>query len=184
MPYVFIAVLVLVLGILAILGPRALSADRPNRTSVHAMCYKPAAPKETLDFVCPKDGTRTKYPLAGSLAARVADLPQMQAIVRRLARPEVAARATIELDLSEFCHTCTPEPPASPEAVLSVKVPDGKETRTRGVTADDLVLLEEFFAGKALHRSSDGKTAPLKESLPRIRELLGMPDATIAKPRK
>ena len=116
--------------------------------------------------------------------ARVRGLGQLQAGARRLATPEVAARATITLDLSEFCRTCTPETLGSPEAVLAVKLPGGKQTRTRGITADDLLLLQEFFAGSTEHKAADGKATPLEKSLPRIRTLLGMPDATIAKPAK
>jgi hypothetical protein len=55
------------------------------------------------------------------------------------------------------------------------------QVRTRGITPDDLVLLEEFFQGSTLHKASDGKTASLEASLPWIRKLLGMPDAKIEK---
>jgi hypothetical protein len=184
MPYVFVAVLVLVLGLFALLAPRALSSDRPPRPVPHAMCYKPATPRHTVDFICPKDGSRTQYPVDGPLAGRIRELAQLQASARSLAKPEVAARAIIVLDLSDFCRTCTPKAPTSPEAVLSVKLPSGKQTRTRGITADDLVLLEEFFAGSTEHKTQDGKTAPLRQSLPRVRQLLGMPDAKIAKQRQ
>jgi hypothetical protein len=190
MPYVFAAALVLVLGILLILVPRARSSDgsdgsaRPPPPAVHAMCYKPRPTSTTTDFVCPKDGARTQYPVNGRLAARLRELPRLQASARQLAAPAVAARATIVLDLSEFCRTCTPKPPAMPAAVLKVKLPAGKQTRTRGITPEDLVLLAEFFAGSDEHQRDDGKTVPLERSLPRIRKLLGMPGATIAKRAK
>jgi hypothetical protein len=179
MPYIFVALLIL-LGGLAVLAPRMLSAA-PRETPIpRAMCYKRAAPATTIDFVCPKDGSRTQYGLDGPNAKRARDLPKLQAMARELAQ-EASPRATIALDLSEFCRQCTPTPPPTPEPILSVKLPEGKETRTRGITPDDLVLLEEFFQGSTQHKSADGKTAPLAASLPWIRKLLGMPDAKIEK---
>jgi hypothetical protein len=184
MPFVFVALLVLVLAGFAVLAPRMLSAaHREPPPPRAAMCYKRAAPSQTVDFVCPKDGSRTLYGIGSPIGERVGHLPQLQAMARALAR-EAGSRATIVLDLSEFCRTCTPTPPAPPEPVLSVKLPDGKETRTRGITPEDLVLLEEFLVGSSLHKASDGKTSPLEESLPRIREILGMPDAKIEKAAK
>jgi hypothetical protein len=184
MAYVFVVVLLVVLGIFVVAAPGALSANRRPRPAPAAMCYKQAAPIETTDFVCPKDGARTRYPADGPLAARVLELARLKADARRLATPEVAARAAIALDLSELCRTCTPQALATPEAVLEVKLPSGKLTRTRGITHDDLVILTEFFAGGTVHKTADGKTVPLEQSLPRIRQLLGMPDVKLQRPRE
>jgi hypothetical protein len=180
MPYLFVAVLVLLLGAFAFLAPRVRSAEPPEPPSApRAMCYKPRPARMTNDFVCPKDGSRTQFPLDGPLAARVRELPRLQASASALATPEVAARATIALDLSELCRACTPKPPATPKPVLSVKLPNGKQTRTRGITHEDLVILAAFFAGSTQYQTEGGKTAPLSLALPRIRKLLGMPNAKL-----
>ncbi len=180
MPYLFVAVLVLLLGAFAFWAPRVRSAEpREPPSAPRAMCYKPRPVRMTNDFVCPKDGSRTQFPLDGPLAARVRELPRLQASASALATPEVAARATIVLDLSEFCRACTPKPPATPKPVLSVKLPNGKQTRTRGISNEDLVILAAFFAGSTQYQIESGKTVPLSRALPRIRKLLGMPNAKL-----
>lgn len=179
MPYVFAAILVLVLGGFLLLRSHPTPPPAPS-SAPSAMCYAAVRPPESIDFVCPRDGSRTQYPTSGALAERVRNLPKLQAMTRALAR-ETTPRVTIALDLSEFCRLCTPNPPATPEAVLSVKMPSHKETRTRGIAPDDLVLLEEFFLGSTSHQAADGKIAPLEESLSRIRVLIGVPDAKLEK---
>jgi len=58
--------------------------------------------------------------------------------------------------------------------ILVVKLPDGREVRTRNVTPEDLKLLAAFGAGKDRFEAGQGAEGPLKDRLPRIRELLGL----------
>ncbi len=57
-----------------------------------------------------------------------------------------------------------------------IKHPDGRGVRTEGVTDVDLQLLNEFLSGKLTHEGAAGRETPLKEQLPRIRQLLGQPE--------
>ena len=142
----------------------------PAQLSSGADCYKPKAPPLTADFLCPKDGSRTSYSNGAELAGRVRDLPGMRQAATSL--PGLSA----SIDDSEFCRKCTPKAPADPQPVLIVKTPGGGEQRTRGVTSDDLQLLREFAMGSLKHEGGQGYETPLKDRLPRIRELLGMDD--------
>jgi hypothetical protein len=143
-----------------------------------AMCYEAAAPPSTVDYVCPRDHSRTQVSTDSGLAERIRQLTALRMAVRTV------SGLSLLLDESEFCHQCTPEPPPSPEPILVVKLPDGAEKRTRGVAPDDLLLLREFVDGALRHRGDDGEEIPLSKFLPRIRELLGVPGAEVGpKPR-
>jgi len=138
-----------------------------------AMCYESAAPPTTAVYVCPKDGSRTHYSRDAALAERIEQLPILRAAVQTVSGLKVS------LDESELCSRCTPTPPPSPEPILIVKLPDGAEKRTRAVIANDLLLLREFADGQLTHRGEDGAETPLKDFLPRIRQMLGMPGAEV-----
>jgi hypothetical protein len=141
-----------------------------------AMCYAKAMPPPTsIDYVCPKDGSRTTYSAPTPPGQRIRGLAELRAAARTV------SGLSVSVDESELCSRCTPKPPPSPEPVLVVKLPDGAETRTRGVSPDDLILLREFASGELHHRGNDGRETPLKDRLPRIRALIGMPGAEIGK---
>ena len=61
-----------------------------------------------------------------------------------------------------------------PEPILVVKLHDGTERRTRGVGWNDLQLLQEFLADQVKHSGGNGAESPLKDDMPRIRQLLGL----------
>ena len=82
--------------------------------------------------------------------------------------------SSVELDEKAYCRNCQPTAEAHPAAVLVVRLPDGSQTRTEDFTEDDLGLLRDFFAGKDVKVGAQDDEMPLKESLPRLRELLGM----------
>ena len=140
----------------------------PTELSFGAKCYDQAAPPETADFVCPRDGSRTQYTRNAAVAGRVRGLPAL----RQAAAALPGLSATI--DDSEFCRTCTPKAPADPQLILVVKTPEGGEKRTRGVSYEDLQLLREFALGALKHEGDQGRETPLKDKLPRIREMLGV----------
>ena len=80
----------------------------------------------------------------------------------------------MELDEMAYCRNCRPAAVDHPAAVLVVRLPDGRQTRTEDFAEDDLGLLRDFFAGKDVKVGPQEDEMPLKESLPRLRELLGM----------
>jgi hypothetical protein len=140
----------------------------PAQLSFGAKCYDQAAPPETADFVCPRDGSRTQYTRNAAVASRVRSLPAL--------RQEAAALPGLSatIDDSELCRKCTPKAPDDPQLVLVVRLPDGGEKRTRGATRQDLQLLREFALDSVKHEGEQGRETPLKDSLPRLRELLGL----------
>jgi hypothetical protein len=147
---------------------QALPAKPPKPLAMGASCYKPSMPPATVDYVCPRDGQRTHY-AQGSQAFPIArDLPAMRDIAQDL------GAQGISLDESELCRKCRPDV-KSPSLVLVVHLSDGTEVRTRDVTRDDLVLLQEFFAGKAVHDGAAGGESLLRSHRDRLGVLLGVP---------
>lgn len=119
-----------------------------------AMCYDMAAEPTTADFVCAKCGGRTQYP-------RKADLSALRDLASHL--PAVPGWE-LRLDDLEFCRSCSPSAP-QPPAVWLVVSRKGKQTRTRGITMDDLLELRAYG-----RRWLGG----LRAVSPRLRELLGL----------
>jgi len=153
---------------------QALADTEPPKTlATGAECYKPSMPPTTADYVCPKDGSRTQYKVGGpgsenlvhlvsralpALRRMVADIPGLQ----------------VSLDESELCRKCNPGA-KDPAAVLVIMLPGEKAARrVRGVTEDDLRLLRELATGALAHKDAQDGETPLKDHLPRIRELLGI----------
>jgi hypothetical protein len=139
----------------------------------HALCYSMAVQVVTVDYVCPKDLTRTRYPQGTATAARIELLPRLTAIVEAYAGLQAA------LDASEFCSACEPQRPTEPQVALTVKLPDGAVRRTRGVDLGDVRLLEAFLADEPTYLDGQDAEVPVAKVIPRIRALLGLhgPDA-------
>ena len=140
-----------------------------------AMCYDMCMPPPVTEYVCPVCGEKTLYPvLEGDWSTplnSLEDLRRMQA----QSQGEAGKRgASVELDEKAYCRNCQPTAVAHPAAVLVVRLPDGRQTRTEDFTEGDLGLLRDFFAGKNVKVGAQDDEMPLKESLPRLRELLGM----------
>lgn len=153
---------------------KALSEREPPKDlGMGAMCYDQAGPPQTADYVCPVCGQRTQYSRDGSLTMLVTyELQAMRAQVKGLPGLDAV------LDESELCRKCSPRVTA-PELVLKVRYtePGGgriEEHRVRGVRPRDLTLLQEFLSGQAKHTGEQGRESPLKDQLPRLRELLGV----------
>jgi hypothetical protein len=143
----------------------------PKELKRGAMCYDMAMPSDVADYTCPIDGSHTQYSKNAWLAQAVRHLSALRTAAASL--PGLSA----SLDEREFCRKCTPKAPESPEPILVVKLADGTEKRTRGVSEQDLTMLSEFLRDQLKHEGDTGTETPLKDLLPRIRELLGMVEA-------
>jgi predicted RNA-binding Zn-ribbon protein involved in translation (DUF1610 family) len=131
-----------------------------------AMCYKPAAPAQRTEYVCPTCGERTVY--SGALASTVErDLASCRRLIASLPLLDAS------LDESQFCRKCSPEVTA-PQLTLVVRYVDGAEKRATPVTPEDLVLLREFERGQTKHEGPMGRETPLLEHRARLGELLGL----------
>ncbi|HSA22983.1 MAG TPA: hypothetical protein P5076_16115, partial [Myxococcota bacterium] len=155
---------------------RLAETPPPETLSTGAKCYKPAMPPKTADYVCPKDGSRTQYSLEAEDGHSMIKLLQFQLPAMRRMLSEVVGLEA-RLDESEFCKKCNPGR-KDPQLVLVVTLPGDKpgqrkEHRVRGLGFEDVKLLQELFAGKLAHEGDYGRETPLKDHLPRLRELLG-----------
>lgn len=131
-----------------------------------AMCYKMARPPSRAEYVCPTCGERTLYTdREAELVER--ELATCQSLFRELPRHE-----TMELDESAFCRKCRPQA-TEPELTLTIRFDDGTTSVVRGVRSEDLRMLGAVLSGKLTETTSNEGEEPLKDQLPRLRELLG-----------
>ena len=150
----------------AMLDRLAASPEPKIEPQAIAMCYKMAMPKpEDFEYVCPKCGTKTVYPQNRRARRR---------FLRTLRDGVAALKAkglNIELDESCLCQTCG-------KGIVEDEVRFGKlcwVINGRKVKAEpsDINLLSTFLDGKVILTGSRGAKSPLKNQLPRLKELLG-----------
>ncbi|MFA5139104.1 MAG: hypothetical protein WC728_07715 [Elusimicrobiota bacterium] len=168
-----------------------LSKSKAVRESRGAMCYDQAMPPQRAEYVCPVCGSKTVYcggppdlrepgchrdsdgtGLGGQSLAQLIEWGLDHA--RRLI-PEIRRKGLdAVLDESTLCRKCRPDA-LDPGLRLSVRYPgEAKPRPAVGVDDSDLDLILEFLKGK---EQLDGpEQTPMKEKLPRLRELLGLPE--------
>jgi hypothetical protein len=152
----------------------------PERLSFGAMCYEMALPPTRADYVCPKCGERTLYgdsttDTKGQLssgAAMVVD-EEISACRREVQELHRLAGDAVTLDESQFCRKCSPTV-TDPKLVVHINFNDGDARDIENISAMDLRLLREFMEGKRLHKGEQDRETPLKDSLPRLQEILGV----------
>jgi hypothetical protein len=132
-----------------------------------ASCYAPRAIEDSAEYICPVCGEKSIYTYS-----------QAEFIIHEIPTcRQKAARfgtTTLKLDETQFCRKCRPDSIAQPRLCLVTKLEGQEPVRTCGVYATDLVILTDFFEGHNLYKTfNDGEVA-LKESIPRIKELLGI----------
>jgi hypothetical protein len=144
-------------------------ASRPvkEKLDMGAMCYSPRPILESAEYICPVCGEKTIYTYHQAELVQN-EIPVCRGLVARF------KGATLKLDEGQFCRKCTPDSIPEPKLCLVAKIEDQQETKTCGISSDDIKMLTEFFEGKNIHKTSnDGETA-LKSNIPRIKELLGI----------
>ncbi len=151
------------------------TSPTPPITKMGAMCYDMALPTPVTEYVCPVCGEKTLYPVGdklwGTPVNGLEELRKLQIQANKQARKREAA---VTLDERQFCRKCLPDFTNTPQAVLVVELPDGQEQRTERFSETDLLMLKDFFAGKRITTWVNDAEMPLKNDLPRLRELLGM----------
>lgn len=154
----------------------ARSRAREVKSGVYATCYVPAMPPERFEYVCPACGAKTLY-ARGEEWDRAADLIRTLQWELDACRRGVKELKGIRAELyeKEFCSRCTPGA-VNPRLGLIVRYEGASEPHiARGISSYDLTILKAFLNGEETLKSSDGDVTPLKKSLPRLRELLGLP---------
>jgi hypothetical protein len=93
---------------------------------------------------------------------------------RRLVKELKAKDLDCELDESAFCKKCAKDS-SNRVFTLVVRLPDQKAPhRTTLRSTDDLTVLLKFLTNQNKHAAGPAGEQPLKDHLPRIRELLGI----------
>lgn len=151
-----------------------------------AMCYEMVTPAQQ-NYICPDCGQRTVYPEIdySKQTARernerwniLTTLNLLPSFNRTLATINQTAQKdgySFTLDTSAFCSECGKGKPK--KIRLIVRQPDGTTAPAHPVELDDLRILEAFFAGKDRWKGDQDMEHALQQSLPRIRELLNLPE--------
>lgn len=153
-----------------------LEAAPPPAPKMGAMCYEPMAMPGRQDFVCPECGEKTVYASTEGQDQTVIWQLSTLADCRREAKSlPKSGDVTIVLDETEYCSHCTPEA-KSPALALIVKYKDDRTHRTRSVNQTDLRMLRDFLRGEKAYETFNEGSQPLKDRVPRLRELLGLTD--------
>jgi hypothetical protein len=151
-------------------------APPPTKLAPGAMCYATAVKPRLNEYVCPKCGEKTMYSWVGQNHDKWETLHALQSVdsYRRLVKQLQDKGLDCQLDESAFCQKCGKD--ANEKAfVLAIRWPERKEpARTTLRHLEDMELLLEFLEGKDRHGAGAGGEKPLKDYLPRIRELLGL----------
>ena len=151
-------------------------APAPTTLAPGAMCYAPPLiqPQQTFDFVCSSCGEKTVYPHTASAYYSVREVESLRRQVQALRDKGLDCR----LDDTAFCAKCGKSGEANKKQFsLVVKFGNAPEHRVALQGSNDLALLQEFLDGKAVHDQGPGGEKPLKDQLPRLRQLLGVESA-------
>ncbi len=151
---------------------RDLESREAPKPKMGALCYDMAAPPERVDYVCPKCGEKTLY-TKGEAAFAERDLLNCR---RQFETIRKISPQSLILDESAFCEHCSPGV-AKPGLALRIAYSDGTIHEASPIVPDDLYLLKGFLEGGLSYPTWNEGASPLKERLPRLRELLGIPES-------
>ena len=131
-----------------------------------AMCYKMAKTPERAEYVCPTCAERTLH------TARHAWCVERELGYCRRLFHGIPGHEAMTLDESSFCRKCRSDA-EMPGLCLTIRFDDGMISGIERVTSEDPQLLSAALSGKlSVSTRNDGKD-PLKDSLVRLRKLLG-----------
>ena len=145
----------------------------PKNLSFGAMCYMVAMPPERKEYVCPVCNAKTIATTDASWIGRFLDT------YRQLMQQVKALGLDATLDERSLCETCRAKMERPPEiGIFFIEVKIGEKTKRTAINIDDFLKLIAFLEKKDKWTGRTGRELPLKDELPRIRQLLGMPEAT------
>lgn len=148
-----------------------LQNKKAPKPTMGAMCYDMAGPPPTADYVCPVCGHKTLYS-EGDTAFVTWELGACR---REFDQVVGSGNLKMVLDESSFCAQCSPNANKH-ELVLKVAYSDGSTHSAGGVRQIDLRMLRYFLGGSLSFQGLQEETEPLKDQIPRLRELLGVDD--------
>lgn len=152
---------------------RKLSASTPpdrNSLILHALCYKLTMPMTSAEYVCPKCKTKTPYSgIDSNTATMIAGI----ADVRKMISHIVSKNLDAELDETGLCSICNVGDRQGEIFILISYSGESEPVRSK-VNLNDLNILTSFVDGKDTVPTSGPDSAPLKDSLKRLQEILGV----------
>ncbi len=151
----------------------------PKELAMGAMCYEMVAPLNRVDYVCPACGEKTLYAIDDSADDAASqrhwqvtwNLSELDACRRLVSQID---NLDMTLDESQFCNHCSPHTEV-PKLGLVIRYPDQPEPhRVWDVSQTDLIMLDAAADGKLKYKGVTDNETALKDSLPRLEELLGV----------
>jgi len=150
-----------------------LEARPAPEAKMGAMCYEMVADAPVTEYVCPECGGKTLYPLEeGEYRTPLNELETLREAEQEAQAAAEKVGTLVTLDEKQFCRKCQPEFEGEPRVVLVTRLPNGRQQRTEDFTVRDLWILRDFFLGKDVVVGSQEDEEPLKDQLPRLRELM------------
>lgn len=149
----------------------------PDSLIHHATCYAPMKPVTQLEYSCEKCKEKTVYKVnyevktigGGSAWGEIGEISE----IRSLARGISDKNLTIYLDESACCSKCS-NGKQNGEVFLEVSYPgEAKPVRTK-INAMDMRALLALLSGSDRVGTYGPDAAPLKDSLKRLEEILGI----------
>lgn len=146
----------------------------PKDLKMGAMCYAIVGPSDRVDYVCPNCGEKTLYSIDNKERSASTYLIQFELPECRRMAKEIKG-ITVEFDEHEFCRKCSPGV-KEPAMILKVRYSGRTDAAvTRGITRNDLKLINEFLYGTDRHTGEQGRETPLNQYMTRLQQLLGVP---------
>jgi hypothetical protein len=147
-----------------------LQQQKAPKPTMGAMCYDMAGPPPTADYVCPVCGQKTVYSKDTSFVTW-----ELGACRREFEPMIKTGDLNMVLDESSFCSNCSPNADKH-ELVLKITYSDGTTHSAGGINQTDLRMITYFLKGSLSFKGLQDGTEPLKDQIPRLRELLGIED--------
>lgn len=130
-----------------------------------AMCYDVAMPPERVEYVCPKDGSKTIY-----TTEMVEFIEYQLPAIRSLA--ETMPSVSVTVDESEFCKKCSPNIKI-PQVSMTIHFSDRTHT-VKGISLRDIKIMYAFLSGNDRYKDEYDAETALQDLIPRLEQLLGV----------
>jgi hypothetical protein len=153
---------------------RLAETPPPQKSFFGAMCYKVAFENVTVyEYVCPVCGEKTVYK-KGKDPEKSRFVENLEKNINNCRREiENVKGINIKLDEGPLCKHCSPKT-ENPGLCLLVNIAGHSDTtKVCNINYKDIKLIYEFLNDKLIHREQTFES-PLKESIDRIKELLGL----------
>ena len=146
----------------------------PKNLLPTAMCYSTPRQPERIEYVCPACGAKTIF-----MEGDVWDVDSLLRFYRQKMQDIRNLGLDATLDERSLCETCRASMEPAPKAGdFFIEVKNGETVTRTKIEERDLFKLIAFLEKKDTWRAHAAQEYPLKDELPRIREILGIQETT------